>query len=464
MKVLVVDDDGEHVLFLRDVIHGWGHQVETAQDGLQAIEKASTFLPHVIVTDLKMPRMDGFEFMEQLRANGADVPTIVLTAFGSIELAIKTVHDYGALWYLEKPVNTISLFALLGRAAEQGRLAQENQRLRMELAQRGVLGDLVGRSPEMQGIFALIRHVAPTNASVLITGESGTGKELVARAIHSFSPRSTEAFLAVNCAALPETLIETELFGHEKGAFTGALERRAGAIELAEGGTLFLDEIGEMPLQMQAKLLRVLEDFQFRRVGGKAEIAANVRLISATNRPPEKAIKEGKLREDLYYRLNVFRIEVPPLRERIDDIPLIAAAMIEKLNQKHSTRVTHLAPEAAEALKAHSWDGNVRELRNVIERGVILAGEGPLQESHLYLTPPLAPETRPANAPAIRVGMSLEEAERLLIEATVLETKNNKRRAAMTLGISSKTLHMKLKQYRSESEAEAGVKSGAATV
>jgi transcriptional regulator with PAS, ATPase and Fis domain len=337
----------------------------------------------------------------------------------------------------------------LQRAAEQGRLASENERLRLELAQRGVLGELVGQSPEMLNIFALIRQVAPTNAAVLITGESGSGKELVARAIHSFSPRSTEPFLAINCAAMPETLIESELFGHEKGAFTGALERRAGAMELAHGGTLFLDEIGEMPMPMQAKLLRVLEDFKFRRLGGKAEIFADVRLISATNRAPESAMADGKLREDLYYRLNVFHIHLPPLRDRTEDIPLIATTLIEKLNKKHGTRVTHLDTTTIEALKAHRWDGNVRELRNVIERALILAGEGPILRTHLYMPTHRTAEPAPAShGLGIQVGMSIDEAERVLIEATLNQTKNNKTRAATTLGISAKTLHAKLKQYR----------------
>ena len=449
MRVLVVDDDLDQLSLLKKVILGWGHQVETASDGADALRLLASFTPNVIVTDLKMPRMDGFELMRHLKAEGSLPPTIVLTAFGSIELALETVHDYGGFWFLEKPVDTGSLRALLQRAADQGRLASENERLRLELTQRGVLGDLVGQTPEMLNIFALIRQVAPTNAGVLITGESGSGKELVARAIHSFSPRNAEPFLAINCAALPETLMESELFGHEKGAFTGALERRTGAMELAQGGTLFLDEIGEMPMPMQAKLLRVLEDFKFRRLGGKTEIFADVRLISATNRVPEAAIKEGKLREDLYYRLNIFHIHLPPLRDRMDDVPLIAATLIEKLNRKHGTRVTHLDASTVDALKAHRWDGNVRELRNVIERAMILAGEGPCSEAicTFPLTGPARP-LRPRHGLGIQVGMSIDEAERVLIEATLHQTKNNKTRAATTLGISAKTLHVKLKQYR----------------
>jgi DNA-binding NtrC family response regulator len=454
MNILLADDDIDHITLLKNVIRGWGHHVETASDGVEALHVMSRFKPNVIVTDLKMPRMDGFDLMRKLKAEGPLPPSIVLTAFGSIDLAVETIHDYGGFWFLEKPVNLNSLRALLTRAADQGRLASENERLRLELAQRGVLGDLVGESVAMLNIFGLIRQVAPTKASVLVTGESGSGKELVARAIHTCSPRSAEPFLAINCAALPESLMESELFGHEKGAFTGAVDRRAGAMELAHGGTLFLDEIGEMPMPMQAKLLRVLEDFKFRRLGGKSEILADVRLISATNRPPETAISEGKLREDLYYRLNVFHIEMPPLRDRPGDVPLIAAKMIENLNRKHGTRVTHLLPATNEMLMSHRWDGNVRELRNVMERAVILAGEGPLMPGHLYI-PGLA--KLPVNVPAspvqgvgVQVGMSMDEVERVMIEATLRQTKNNKTRAATMLGITAKTLHTKLKQYRLE--------------
>jgi DNA-binding NtrC family response regulator len=455
MRILLVDDDLDQITLLGDLVVGWGHQVRTAHDGAEALKLLPSFRPNVIVTDLKMPRMDGFQMMAQLKAEGTMPPTIVLTGFGSIELAVETVHDYGGFWFLEKPVNTASLQALLQRAGDLGRLAAENERLRLELTNRGILGDLVGQSPAMLEVFGLIRQVAPTTAPVLITGESGSGKELVARAIHSCSPRKDEAFLAINCAALPATLIESELFGHERGAFTGAVERRAGALELAQGGTLFLDEIGEMPVQMQAKLLRVLEDFKFRRLGGKTEMLADVRLISATNRAPEAAIKEGLLREDLYYRLNVFNIHLPPLRDRVDDVPLIAANLIQGLNRKHGSRVTHLDQDASDALKTHQWNGNVRELRNVIERAVILAGEGPLLARHLYLprthgkTRQQDTEPRPMDGGlGIQVGMSIEEAERVLIEATLAQTNNNKTRAAATLGISAKTLHAKLKQYR----------------
>ncbi len=452
MRVLVVDDEEEQRDLLESLLRKWGHTVTTASDGSEGLALVPEARPQVMITDLHMPKIDGFQLMEKLRAEQALPPTIVLTAFGNVEIAVETVHKYGAFWFLEKPVNSDSLRLLVDRAAAQASLAADNERLRLELAQRGVLGDLVGDSKPMQAIYSLIRRVAPTDACVMITGESGSGKELVARAIHTNSQRANQAFLAINCAAMPETLMESEIFGHEKGAFTGALDRKAGALELAEGGTLFLDEIGEMPMPMQAKLLRVLEDFRFRRLGGKVELKANVRLLSATNRTPEDAIKENKLREDLYYRLNVFHIELPPLRERPEDIPLIAGSMIERFNQRYSTRVTHISSEATESLLKRPWKGNVRELRNIVERAVILAAEGPIEERHLMIR-----KEQPAEIPgsasnglAINVGMTIDEAERVLIEATLRQTGNNKTRAAAVLGISAKTLHVKLRQYRLE--------------
>jgi DNA-binding NtrC family response regulator len=304
----------------------------------------------------------------------------------------------------------------------------------------------------MQQVFSLIRQVAPSKAAVLVTGESGTGKELTARALHDLSPRRDGPFVAINCAAMPDTLMESELFGHEKGAFTGALERRAGCFELAQGGTLLLDEIGEMPIATQAKLLRVLEDSKVRRLGGKTETQLDVRIVASTNTSLETAIKEGKFREDLYYRLNVFPIELPPLRDRKSDIPLLAEALLKDLNQKHGCRLTDIAPEVLDRFAQHNWPGNVRELRNVLERAAILAGEGTLRLQHL---PPQF-----SGAPAVSrgttgegsylklpVGVTVDEAERALIELTLEYTGQNKTRAAEILGISQKTLFNKLKEY-----------------
>jgi DNA-binding NtrC family response regulator len=398
-----------------------------------------------MITDLRMPRMDGLELIRHLKSTDALPPTLVLTAYGSMELAVATVHELGVFWFLEKPVDAKSLQLLVERASAHGRLKSEVHELRRELTFRGALGEMVGQSAGMRKIFAMLRQVAPTTAPVLITGESGTGKELVARAIHSLSKRSGEPFVAVNCAALPETLIESELFGHEKGSFTGAVERRIGCIEMAQCGTLFLDEIAEMPASMQAKLLRVLEDFRYRRVGGKQEMKADVRILAATNRDPQAAIAEGKFR--------VFHIELPPLRERLDDLPFLAAALIERLNQKHGTKVLDLDQSALIQLRSRPWEGNIREFRNALERAVILAGEGTLGPEHFTVAPRLA---RPANDSGLglSVGITIDEAEQALIRATLLHTRNNKTRAAGILGISARTLHAKLRQYSLESEEE----------
>ena len=458
VRVLVADDEADHLQYLAETIAGWGYEVSQAADGQEALRIVSSSVVDVLVTDLMMPRMDGFELLRTLGAEDRQPPSIVMTAFGNIEKAIATIYDLGGFWFLEKPVDMGALKVLLERAGGQSRLARENEELKRQLALNGSLGSMVGRSAAMLNIFDLIRQVAPTKASVLITGESGTGKELAARALHDFSRRSHGPYMALNCAAMPETLMESELFGHERGAFTGAFERRIGALESANGGTLFLDEIGEMPLPMQAKLLRVLEDFHFRRLGGRVDLKADVRIVAATNRDPLKAIQESKLREDLYYRLNVFHIELPPLRERRDDIPLIVEAMIHNLNRKHETRITHASPEFLEALQQNEWEGNVRQLRNVVERAVIMAGSGMLRPSHVPYgivsrqAEDQAPEATPLaegeeRTIRLKLGASIDEAEQMLIEATLADTGGDKKRTAAILGITTKTLHTKLSLY-----------------
>ena len=312
----------------------------------------------------------------------------------------------------------------------------------------------------MQQVFSLIRQVAPSRAAVFVTGESGTGKELVARAIHHLSPRRGGPFVAINCAAMPETLMESELFGHEKGAFTGAVERRSGCFELAQHGTLLLDELAEMPALTQAKLLRVLEDSRVRRLGGKSEIAVDVRVIASTNKNIDEALQKGELREDLFYRLNVFRIDLPPLRAREGDLPLLTESLISGLNKKHGCRVSDAQPEVLEAFARHSWPGNVRELRNVLERAVIVAGEGQITPAHLPQDFGAPAGSRPpvaVNEPdsvRLNVGTTVSEAEKALIQLTLRHTKNNKTRAAEILGISLKTLFNKLKEYGSSSEQQ----------
>jgi DNA-binding NtrC family response regulator len=455
-RVLIVDDEETQRSALASMLTGWGFTAETAADGLEALEKLKHFAAHAIVTDLMMPRLDGMGFMERLKAQGSTTPVIVLTAFGSIENAVATVHDLGAFWFLEKPFEARALRMLLERASSQSRLAEHAERLERQLSYQGVLGELTGNSPPMQEVFSLVRQVGPSRAAVLITGESGTGKELVARALHQLSPRRDGPFVAVNCAALPETLIESELFGHEKGAFTGALERRAGCFELAQSGTLLLDEVGDMPLTTQAKLLRVLEDSRIRRLGGRQEIVVDVRVVASTNKQLEECIKKGTFREDLYYRLHVFPVHLPPLRERKSDIPALCAALLKDLNRKHECRVTEVTEEVLATFAGYHWPGNVRELRNVLERAVILAGEGPILRAHLPLFAPAA-EERPVAANqqgmlTLPVGVTVEQAERSLIEATLAHTRNNKTRAAELLGISPKTLFNKLREYGSKEE------------
>jgi len=461
--ILVVEDDPAERSDMAEMVSALGFRVTVAADGHEALEKLASFPVNAILTDLMMPGMDGIALLKELATRGDRTPTIALTAFGSIDRAISIVHDLKAFWFLEKPVQPGVMRALLERAIQQSHLVEETERLNRQLSYQGVLGDMVGESPAMKEVFSLIRQVAPTSASVLITGESGTGKELVARAIHRLSPRSGGPFVAVNCAALPESLVESELFGHEKGSFTGAAVRRAGCFEQAQNGTLLLDEIGEMPVATQAKLLRVIEESAVRRLGGANDIPISVRVLAATNRPPEKAIQEKHLREDLYYRLNVFHISLPPLRERKQDIASIAEALIGNLNQKHNCRVTHLSPEVLAQFSANPWPGNVRELRNVVERAIIVAAEGEIRLRHLprafvpegQETPPPSPAISnnaqdDEDVLSLRAGVPMSEVEEAYIRLVLKHTKNNKRKAAEVLGFCLRTLHGKLRSYEGE--------------
>ncbi len=461
-RVLIVEDDPDQRTDLAQMVSSLGFQVATAGDGQEALRKLASFPASVILSDLVMPCGDGVELLKELAARGDRTPTIVLTGFGSIEQAISIVHDLKAFWFLEKPVQPGVLRVLLERAIQQNKLLEETELLNRQLSYQGVLGDLVGDSPEMRQIFSLIRQIAPTTASVLITGESGTGKELVARAIHRLSPRSGGPFIAVNCAALPESLMESELFGHEKGAFTGAVERRAGCFERAQNGTLLLDEIAEMPIGTQAKLLRVIEESKVRRLGGGADIPISVRVLAATNHSPEKAITNKLLREDLYYRLNVFHISLPALRDRKQDIGPICAALIRDLNKKHGCRVTHLSADVLKRFEEYSWPGNVRELRNAVERSVILAGEGEVQLRHLPSSLVPAPE-RPAQSDdllQVPVGARMKEVEEAYIRLVLKHTDNNRKRAAEILDIGLHTLYNKLRAYREKEDKERAATSG----
>jgi len=458
-RILIVDDEAEQRSILSEALTAKGYLTETAEDGIEGLEKAEAFVPDVILTDLNMPRMDGFEFLSELLKRQSNSAVIALTAFGSVEKAVEVVHDLKAFWFLEKPVRMGVLLPLLERAISQHHLIRETERLNRELSMQGLLGNLVGKSAGMQNVFSLIRQVAPSSAAVLITGESGTGKEMVAREIHRLSPRAAGPFVAVNCAALPETLIESELFGHEKGSFTGALERRAGCFEQSHGGSLLLDEIGEMPLATQSKLLRVLEDLKVRRLGAKSEVQVDSRVIAATNRAPEVSVQKKQLREDLYYRLNVFRIEIPPLRDRREDILPISEAMIHNLNRRHGTRVTDVSPVVMRRLEQHSWPGNVRELRNVIERAIILAHEGQIRPEHVRLdsSQPVAEPAAPQLGDVLTLppGLSLSKAEEAYIQVTLRHVNNNRREAASVLGISLRTLQTRLGEMRERAKEQA---------
>jgi DNA-binding NtrC family response regulator len=458
LKVLIVEDEPNALMGLAELISGWGYRTETARDGMEAWEKALAFAPAIVVTDLKMPRLDGIGLLEKLTAEGAGlsskVAVVMLTAMGSIQLAVEAMK-LGAYDFLQKPVDATRLKTILANATRQRETEIELEIVRRRLRESGVLGALVGSSKPMREIFGLIEQIAPSNVPVLITGESGTGKELVARTLHNLSLRKARPFVAVNCAAIPETLIESEIFGHERGAFTGAADRRAGCFELANTGTLLLDEVGEMPIGTQAKLLRVLEERKLRRLGARSEQDVDVRVLAATNRDPKDAVSKGHLRADLFYRLNVFNIHMPPLREHMEDLPPMAETMLEQMNQKHGRKVAGLAPSMLDRLMAYRWPGNARELRNAIERAVILCPDGaPLDAGHLPKgfgrdQAQMAAATDTADIP-IHVGTTVDEAERLLIVRTLEATGQNKTRAAEILGVSLKTLHNKLKEYARE--------------
>jgi DNA-binding NtrC family response regulator len=450
-KVLIVEDEENERIGLAELVSRWGYLTETASNGVEALDKVVSWSPTIVITDLKMPRMGGMELIERLESQPQTLAVVVVTAQGTIDSAVRAMR-MGAYDYITKPIDFNRLRTILQNASERREDKLEKEVMRRKLRDTGSLGALVGSSRKMQEIFRLIEMVAPSTASVLITGASGTGKELVARTIHELSPRRNRPFIAINCAAIPETLIESEIFGHEKGAFTGALERRTGCFELAEGGTLLLDEIGEMPVATQAKLLRVLEDRKLRRLGSRVETTVDVRVLAATNKLPEEAVAKGELRNDLYYRLNVFNIHMPLLREHKEDLQELAQSLLSEMSQKHGRKVATISDAVLHAFQNYSWPGNVRELRNTLERAVIVC-EGPVIETR-HLPPGFGQMTalsavNDPDAVRLGVGTTVEEAERLLILKTLEATSNNKTRAAEILGISLKTLHNKLKEYGS---------------
>jgi len=460
-RVLVVEDETATRLGLTELIRTWGFTTESAGDGEEALTRITSFRPSIIISDLVMPRMGGLELLRALADDGGDYTVLILTAQGTVESAVEAIKD-GAYDYLTKPIEPQRLKILLDKIVERHDTLREVKVLRKQLRDQGAFGPMIGSSPQMRKVYQIIEQAAPTSASVLIWGESGTGKELVAQTIHQLSPRQQQAFVPINCAAIPETLLESEIFGHEKGAFTGAFDRREGCFELADRGTLFLDEIAEMTPATQVKLLRVLQERKFRRLGGRNEQSVDVRVIAATNTVPHEAAKSGKMREDLFYRLNVFAIELPPLRRRKEDLPLLIQSFLAEFNMRNKKSVSAVDSVAMRVLEQYQWPGNVRELRNVIERAVILCTGQFIEPKHL---PPLMTDT-PAPAKtsvALSPGTTVEEAENKLILLTLEHTRDNKTRAAEILGISLKTLHNKLNKLRGRVPVARGDREEAAS-
>lgn len=445
LKILVVDDEAalREVLSLR--IEDWGYDVCAAADVEEAERLIEQQRPDVVLSDVVLEGSSGLDLLKQLKRHDQGLPVILITAHGNVDAAVEAMKE-GAQDFLTKPLDYATLRALLEATAADLRRRGEVRALETRLETDAGLGELVGQSKPMRQLYRLVKLLGSSGASAIITGESGTGKEVVAHTVHELSSRSGGPFVAVNAAAIPEGLIESEIFGHEQGAFTGATRSRPGCFELANGGTLFLDEIAEMPAPLQPKLLRILEDGRARRLGGSAEISFDVRVLAATNRPPASAVKDGRLREDLFYRLNVFELAVPPLRERPDDLPLLAQHFVREFNRKHETQVEGMREAAHELLEAHPWRGNVRELRNMIERAVIVARSGWIEPSHL---PPYLQARKAGGAPTIPlpVGTTLAEAERTLILQTLERVGNNKAEAARQLGLDVKTIRNKLKMY-----------------
>ena len=442
-RILVVDDEAIARKDLADMLHGEGYEVETAADAFKALGKYAAFSPHVVVTDLKMPGMGGIELAQAIREMEDPASVVVMTGFGEVATAIEAMRA-GVAEYLIKPINFHQLLAMLEKVVEHHKLRSEARHLRARLHERYSSRNIVGEAPPMQRVFEIIDQIAPSNATVLISGESGTGKELVANAIHQRSNRASGPFVKLHCAALAETLLESELFGHERGAFTGAVARKDGRFQIADGGTLFLDEIGEISPSIQVKLLRFLQEREFERVGGNQTIHVDVRVIVATNRRLAEEVAARRFREDLYYRMNVVALEMPALRERKSDIPLLAKFFLDRYARANNKTFEGFTPEALELLVNHEWPGNVRELENAIERAVIFA-PGPLFEpTHL---PPTVHATRPLTGMPPIPGATMAELARYAILETLRATAGSTSKAAEILGISARTIQYRLHEY-----------------
>ncbi len=442
-RILIVDDEGNARTALAELLRDEGYTVETAADGFKALPKLEEFAPDLVLTDLRMPGMDGLELMRKARTLDPETVVVLMTAHGAVDSALAAMRQ-GAADYLAKPINLEELVIVLQRELERRQLRAEAGLLRERLSQRHRVSSMIGSSPAMQEIFDTILQVAPSRASVLITGESGTGKELVAAALHEHSPRARGPFVKLHCSALAETLLESELFGHERGAFTGAVARRDGRFQQAHGGTLFLDEIGEISPAVQVKLLRFLQEHEFERVGGNQTIKVDVRVVAATNRDLLARVKEGQFREDLYYRLNVVTIETPPLRIRPSDIALLAAHFLARFAKENGKVISGFAEAALERLTRYHWPGNVRELENAIERAVVVCRGETIRPEDLSSS--IVPLRGEGGAPAIP-GCTLAELERYAILKTLEHTGGSTSRAAEMLGISPRKIQYKLHEY-----------------
>jgi two-component system, NtrC family, response regulator HydG len=449
--ILVVDDDIGHLTVLQTLIESWGYRVETLLDGASAVRRVESGPVDLILMDVRMTAMSGIEALRRIKTYNPAIPIIIMTAYSSVTSAVEALKA-GAYDYLIKPLDFDALKIAVERAREHAGLKAENRQLKARLGSGFQAVNIIGKSPAMKAMTDMLAMIAPSDATVLITGESGTGKELIARSIHANSPRRDKSLVVVNCAAITETLLESELFGHEKGAFTGAERRRDGRFQQAHGGTLFLDEIGETSPAMQVKLLRAIQEREIRRVGGEETFHVDVRIIAATNRDLAQQVHDGHFREDLFYRLNVVALEVPPLRRRGEDIPLLAQHFLQRFAEKNRKAIKGFSPRAMDLLIRHEWPGNVRELENAVERAVILMTGEYITEKHLPLS-----IAQPSGAAQERLdfsaagfqepGRPLEEIEREVILGTLNAAGGNKSEAARRLGITRKTLHNKLKQY-----------------
>jgi DNA-binding NtrC family response regulator len=458
-RILVVDDEPNARTALAELLRDEGYDVEMAADAFKALGKFDGFAPHVVLTDLKMPGMDGIELMKKIRSHERPAAVVVMTAFGAVDTAVQAMRA-GAVDYLTKPLNFDELLIVTERVLEQEKLRQEAGVLRQRLAKRSNHNNIVGNSPEMQEVFKVIDQVGPSRASVLLTGDSGTGKELVAEAIHQRSPRADGPFIKLHCAALAETLLESELFGHERGAFTGAMARRDGRFQMADGGTLFLDEIGEISPSVQVKLLRFLQEHEFERVGGGQTIKVDVRIIAATDRDLADEVKAGNFREDLFYRLNVINVSMPPLRNRRGDIPPLCDHFLQKYAQENDKEIGGFTSDALDRLVAYDWPGNVRELENAIERAVVMVNGTSVGVEHLPRH--VAPSASEDSQPPIP-GSTLEDLEQYAILKTLEHTGGSTSKAASILGISVRKIQYKLHAYKEAPKSGADAVGSAKT-